>query len=223
MSFIVIGTSHISRESVALITKTIEEKKPDFIAVELDAKRLHALLSKQKGSIRIRDAFRVGFKGFLFALIGSLVQQKLGKIVGLEPGSDMLQAVRLAQKHQISLLLIDQDIEVTLRRFSQAFSWKEKWRLAGDMLRGLLFPKAEMKRYGLNELDLRKVPPHELVDKLIGQLKERYPSLYRVLIAERNAYMIRKLRHVAAEKPEACIIVVVGAGHQREMEKWLKI
>ena len=219
--FIIIGTSHISRESVSLIAKVIEEKKPDFVAVELDVRRLHALLTHQKGSLHIRDVFRVGFKGFLFAVIGSLVQRKLGKLVGLEPGSDMLQAVRMAQRHGIQLLLIDQDIEVTLRRFSQAFSWKEKFRFIADMVKGLLFPRAELKKYGLGDIDLRKVPPAQLVDTLIGQLKVRYPNLYQVLIAERNAYMIKKLKRIGVDKPDARVVVVVGAGHQRELEKAL--
>ena len=89
------------------------------------------------------------------------------------------------------------------------------------MVKGLVFPKAEMKKYGMDELDLRKVPPAQLVDMLLRQVKGRYPNLYRVLVTERNEYMIKKLKKVVAEKPEARIVVVVGAGHRKEMEKGL--
>lgn len=41
---ILVGTAHISKESVILVEKTIEEEQPDFIGVELDNERLHQLI-----------------------------------------------------------------------------------------------------------------------------------------------------------------------------------
>ena len=165
MAIIVIGTSHISRQSIEEIKRAIEKHQPDYVAVELDIKRLHALVSRQKPSVSFRDVFRVGLKGFLFALLGSYIQKKLGKLVGTAPGSDMLEAVKLAKKHNIKLALIDQDIEITLRRFSQTLSWKERFRFAGDIIKGMVFQKAELRRYGLDKFDLTKVPPEQLIKK----------------------------------------------------------
>ena len=41
------------------------------------------------------------------------------------PGSEMKEAVRLAQINQVPLGLIDQDITITLRRFSKYFTFKD--------------------------------------------------------------------------------------------------
>jgi pheromone shutdown-related protein TraB len=216
---IVIGTSHIARESIEDIQRAVEQHQPQFVAVELDVKRLHALLSKKKRGLRLVDIRRVGFKGFVFAAIGGFLQRKLGKMVGSAPGSDMLEAVKIAREKKCTLALIDQDIEVTLRRFSQSLSWRERFRFVGDLVRGLLFPKRELKRVGLDHIDLSKVPPDVLVRKLTLQLKKRYPSVYQVLIKERNDVMIGNIRKIVEAHPEATVVVVVGAGHKEAIER----
>src|SRR3989344_7746802 len=146
--FIIIGTSHIAQESVTKIKHTIELTKPAVVAVELDQMRLHALLTNQKSKISLRDISRIGFKGYLFALLGSYIQKKLGKVVGLAPGSDMLTAVKLAHKSNIPVALIDRNIEITLKRFSQTLTWAERFRFLGDIVKGLFFPKSQLKKYG---------------------------------------------------------------------------
>jgi pheromone shutdown protein TraB len=44
----IIGTSHIARQSIEEIRKTVEEFQPEIIAVELDLQRATALMQKQK-------------------------------------------------------------------------------------------------------------------------------------------------------------------------------
>ena len=44
--------------------------------------------------------WRVGIKGFLFAILGRWVSKKLGNLVGVKPGSEMLTAMKLAKKHK---------------------------------------------------------------------------------------------------------------------------
>ena len=70
-----------------------------------------------------------------------------------------------------------------------------------------------MKRLGIQEMDLTKVPPAELVKKLLLVVKVRYPGIYRVLVEERNAVMARNLSRLREREPEARILAVVGAGH----------
>ena len=130
----IIGTSHIAQESVDEVKKTIEKEKPSIIAIELDARRMHALQKQGK-----KDYFAVlrsvGIKGFLFSLIGEWAEKKLGRIVNVKPGTEMLTAIRIAKKNMIKLALIDQDIEITLRRFSKAITWREKFRFIGDIIK----------------------------------------------------------------------------------------
>ncbi|MEM4247544.1 MAG: TraB domain-containing protein, partial [Candidatus Woesearchaeota archaeon] len=130
----VIGTSHIAAESVAEVRKVIEEEHPGIVALELDRKRLQALLHPQKKGLGWKDIRRIGFKGWLFSIIGAWVEKKLGEKVGMKPGAEMMQAVKAARALRIPIALVDQDIEITLRRFSETLSWKEKWHLFIDII-----------------------------------------------------------------------------------------
>lgn len=211
----IIGTSHIAPESVKKVEKVIVEDVPDIVAIELDRKRLVSLTRGER-KMSIRDARRVGIKGWLFALIGSWIERKLGSKVGVMPGDEMLRAVGVAQRVGARLALIDQDIEITLRRFSASLTWKEKWRFLVDIVKGFVF------RRGI-EFDLSKVPPKELIEKLLGEVKVRYPNVHRVLVEERNVFMARALLQLAKRVPEGKIIAVVGAGHEDEIRRLLKM
>jgi len=220
-NLILIGTSHIAAESIKEVREVVERTDPQVIAIELDKNRLQGLLEKKTRRLTFADVRHIGVKAYLFTLIASYVQKRLGKVVGVSPGSEMLEAVRLAKKRKVQLALIDQDISITLKRFSKAFTWKEKFRFLADVLRGLIFRKNELKALGIENLDLSKVPSSEIVAKLIKQVKVRYPSVYRVLIAERNNVMARNLSVLMKEFP-GTIVAVVGAGHEEEIIRLIK-
>jgi pheromone shutdown-related protein TraB len=213
----VIGTSHIAKQSLDDVEKTVIELKPDIICLELDKRRLYALLSDQKGDkVNLRDIMRIGLKGYLFSIIGAYVEKKLGQQVGIKPGSEMLKAIELAKKNNIKIAVIDQDIEKTLKRFSQEFSWKERFRLVMDIIKAFIFRKSEI------DFDLRTVPSKSVVDKLVKKVKDRYPGVYKVLIEERNDFMASKLVRIMYSNDEKKILAIVGAGHEEEMINLIK-
>ena len=212
-----IGTSHISPASVREVKKKILAIEPAFVAVELDKNRLHALLQKKKRTgPRFSDIRQVGVRGFLFAIFGAWVEARLGKMVGTKPGGEMKAAIFCAAKIKAKVVLIDQDIRVTIKRLFAAITWREKGRFVWDIVRSP-FAKKELVQF-----DLRKVPPEELIDKLVLQVKDRYPSVYNVLIHERNVFMARKLVAVMKKHPEDSIVAVVGAGHEKDMMKLIQ-
>jgi pheromone shutdown-related protein TraB len=217
----IIGTSHIAKESVDRVKATLEFWKPDIVAVELDRGRLEGLMSKEKTKITFRSARQVGFKGAAFAMIASWATKKLGKVVGMEPGEEMLTAVQLAKQQNLKVALIDQNISITLRRFSKTLTWKERWNFVADIFSSIFFRKREMARLGVEDMDLTKVPSNELIEKLVERMKDRYPNVYNVLVEERNQVMARNLRMIQAEHPDAKILAVVGAGHEKGMRKLL--
>jgi pheromone shutdown-related protein TraB len=213
----IIGTSHIAKESVNDIKKFIEDETPDIVAVELDKRRLYALLHNVKSKLQLRDVKHIGFKGFLFASFGSWMQKKLGKMVKVDPGADMKAAAKLAMKKKLKLALIDQDIMVTLKEFSRRLTWRERFRFVGDIFKFTFFKKREMKRLGIENLDLTRVPEEKLVKKLIAEMKNRYPNVHKVLVGDRNKFMARNLTILMLSHPDAKILAVVGAGHKEEM------
>ena len=146
----IVGTSHIARQSVKEVENAIFEFKPDIVAIELDFPRYQALTTKKGKSLGWKDIKYIGIKGFLFAIIGEYVEKKLGRIVNTKPGADMLAAIKTAKKLKIAIALIDQPIAITLRKFSKAMSWKEKWNIFVDVIKGLLSGKREMKKLGFD-------------------------------------------------------------------------
>ncbi len=218
----IIGTSHIAKESIRKVRQEIQEQKPDVVAVELDMKRYYALTHAPKPQrFSFYNISRVGFKGYLFAVIGSWVSKKLGRMVGVEPGDEMKAAINTANKEKIKIALIDQDIEITLARFSRYLTWKERWRIAADIIKGMFFGKREMQRYGIDEFDLSKVPSEVLIGKMMDMMKDRYPSIYRVLVHERNVYMAGKLSEISAQGKS--VVAVVGAGHVQGIRELISL
>jgi len=213
----IIGTSHIARQSIDSVKNTIIDERPDIIALELDKNRLYGLMHNQKRRLSIKDIPKIGFKGFLFSWIGSIIQKKIGDYVGVAPGSEMKTAVRLAKKQKARIALIDQNIETTLRRFSRALTWKEKLNLFADFFKGAVLRKNELEDIGMKKIDLTRVPSKEIVRKLIKKMRQRYPNICRVLIDERNKIMAKNLALLMNENPEKNILAVVGAGHEEDI------
>ncbi|GIU69351.1 MAG: hypothetical protein KatS3mg002_0587 [Candidatus Woesearchaeota archaeon] len=213
-NIILLGTSHIASQSIKEITEAFNKIDPDIVCVELDHKRLHALLTNAKPDYSLSGIRKYGLQGYLFAVIAGLLQRKLGNIVGVKPGSDMLTAVNLAKQNNKQLMLIDQDIEITLKRFSKQFTFKEKMRILWDVIRSPFAPKIR--------INLNQVPKEELINRMIGELKTRYPSLYNVLIHERNIVMAKNLVKIIENNPDKKILTVIGAGHEKEMVSLIK-
>jgi len=218
----IIGTSHIAKQSIDSVKNTILKEKPDIIALELDKNRLYGLMHNEKKKLNIRDIPKIGFKGFLFSWIGSVIQKKLGDYVGVAPGSEMKTTIRLAKKQKARIALIDQDIETTLKRFSRSLTWKERWNLLVDIFKGVVLRKNELEDLNIEKFDLTKVPSQEVIRVLINKMRERYPNICRVLIDERNKIMARNLSYLMNEHPEKSILAVVGAGHEEEIIDLIK-
>src|SRR5690349_17084657 len=106
----IVGTSHVAQESAQAIRTAYEEFKPDTIAIELDKRRLQALHQRKAGEKHERPPLsmvrEVGLTGYLFILIASSLQKKVGDILKVEPGVDMLAGVELAAQHNLKLALV---------------------------------------------------------------------------------------------------------------------
>lgn len=207
-NLIMIGTSHIARQSLKEVEESINKENPDIIALELDKKRFYSLLHKPESKVNIYSIRKIGIKGFIFSLIGAWAEKKLGEIVGVAPGSEMKKAIVLAKNSNKKIALIDQNIEVTLRRFSKALTWREKWYFLVDIAKAVFLRKKEIP------FDLTKVPGKMIIKKLINKVKKRYPNVYKVLIEERNKVMAQNILSLMKKNENKKILAIVGAGHE---------
>ncbi|MBI2105366.1 TraB family protein [Candidatus Woesearchaeota archaeon] len=197
----IIGTSHIAKQSIEEVKEIIEKTRPEIIALELDVKRFHRLVSKEKTKLKFSDIRK---KGFLLNLIGAYIERYLGKKVGVMPGAEMKEAIHLARKHKIKLALIDQDIEITLRKLKARFTLKEKLRL----LKNIFLAPFTAKKLSI---DLTKVPEQKFINKLTNKVRQEYPSIYTTLISERDEVMSSRLFELMQSNEK--VLAVVGAGH----------
>jgi pheromone shutdown-related protein TraB len=207
--FILVGTAHISQESVDLVREVIEKEQPDAVCVELDAQRYEALSQGQRWEdLDLRQVIRSRHLATLMAnLILASYQKRLGLQLGVTPGSELLEAGRTAEEHEIPIALCDRDIRVTLRR---AWNSLSPWR---KLMLVSTFVASAFESPELSEEELRRIRQQDVLSELMAELGEAMPALKRVLIDERDAYLAQKILECEGEH----VVAVVGAGHVRGM------
>ena len=131
-----IGTAHVSAESVKEVRDTILEQKPDCVAVELDQKRHDSIKNPEK--YRELDIINVLRKKEGFLLLANLVmaafQKRTGQKSGVTPGAEMLAALNAAEELGIPTVLADRPVQVTLRRAWAKSSGSGKTQLLSAMI-----------------------------------------------------------------------------------------
>ena len=131
-NLVLVGTSHIARESVNEVEEVIRNESPDVVALELDKQRMYGLLNKNKSRPSIRNIRRIGVKGFLFSLVGAWIERKLGEKVGVSPGSEMLAAYKLAKEKKMAAYVLEGKEEWisvnTSKDITEAETTMKKWK-----------------------------------------------------------------------------------------------
>ena len=186
--------------------------------MELDPRRLQGLFAKDRG-LPLGTIRLVGIKGYVFLAVGRFIQQRIGKFVGVVPGSEMKAAVVAAKQSGAKIALIDQDIGITVRRLTSALSWKEKRTFIKSLFLGLI---GKGPKIDLPSMDLSKVPPAKIIKEAMKYLQKDYPSVYRILVEERNEVMARNIAGILRHSPESRIVAVVGAGHEEGLVQILR-
>ncbi|HDP24512.1 MAG TPA: TraB/GumN family protein [Deltaproteobacteria bacterium] len=203
---ILVGTAHVSHSSVEEVRSTIEETDPDTVAVELCQARYDVL--KNPGLWREMDIISIvknKRSAFLFAnLIMSAFQRRIGQRLGVTPGQEMRAAIELAEEKEIPVALIDRPIQITLQRAWRMLTLWEKVKLLYSSLFSILFSFEDF-----SEEDIERLKDKDVLTSAIEEVAKQAPTVKRVLIDERDAYMALKLRALESGKS----LAVVGAGH----------
>ena len=133
-----VGTAHVSRESVEEVKRTISEEKPDVVAVELDEARYKVLLDKKSWEQTPLTKLIRGDQPYFFLgqSFMAMLQRSLGEELGVEPGSEMLAAIRAAEEIGAQVALVDRKIAVTLKRAWKKMSLREKFRIFRELVMG---------------------------------------------------------------------------------------
>ncbi len=206
---ILVGTAHISKESMILVEKTIEEEKPDVVGIELDNERLHQLVSGQKWQqTNIIEVVKTG-KTYLFLLniLLSNLQKQLGAKVGVQPGSEMMVAIKKSQENKIPIRLLDRNVNVTLKRAFKTMTLREKLRLGSSIIMGFFGGMSNGEK--IDAIKIEELKNEDLINKLMKELGRQMPSVKKVLVDERDDYITEMIKNSPGKK----MVAVVGAGH----------
>lgn len=202
---ILIGTAHISQESVDTVIRSIAEHQPDTVCVELDEQRYQSLIN-QKGweTLNIKDVIKKGQMPFLLTNLAlSSYQKKMGLQTGVKPGAELAAAAQTAEEQGMRVELVDRNIRTTLlRTWRKAGIWNKMKVLAA--LLGSLFEKQD-----LDEAQLAELRSGDTLSQMLEEMGKLLPSVKAILVDERDTYMAYHIRNAPGDK----IVAVVGAAH----------
>ncbi len=202
---ILLGTAHVSRESIDEVTRLIAEEKPDRVCIEIDTARYKSLVDKNSWkNLNIREVLKSG-RGFLLLanLVLSSFQRRLGLDLGVSPGQEMVTAIQTAKAAGIPFSLCDRDIQITLRRAWAKSSFWGKNKMLAAMLSSVFSSEK------LTPEDIEKLKKKNTLESMMEELAQFLPSVKEVLIDERDRYLASRIYSSQGTK----ILAVIGAGH----------
>jgi len=203
--FILIGTAHISQESVDTVTAAIVAEKPDTVCVELDEQRYQALKNRNRWeSLNLIEVIRKGQAPFLMANLAlSSFQKRLGLHTGVKPGAELAAAAETAEENDLRVELVDRNLRVTLLRAWRKTGFFKKLVLMSSLL-GSIFEDQK-----IDEEELNRLRQTDTLSAMLEEMAEMLPTVKSILVDERDMYMAHHIRHAPGEK----VLAVVGAAH----------
>lgn len=211
---VLVGTAHVSRESVELVRHVIEAERPDVVCVELDQRRYDALSQRKRWeALDLREVIRKRqLATLLLNLFLASYQKRLGGKLGVMPGSELLEAVEVATACNVEVELCDRDVRITLRRAWGALSLPKKAMLLSGVLEA-----GTGKGPEISEEELRRLRSKDVLSEMMQELGRAFPELKTALIDERDAYLATKIRQAKGQS----VVAIVGAGHIAGMSEAL--
>ena len=209
----ILGTAHVATASVEAVREQIETYRPKVVGVELCQTRHDALVEGRRlDKEGLRRVIKEGKAPMvLIQAMLSAEQRRMGLNEGQEPGAELLAAVQTANEAGLEVALVDRDIQVTMRRAWKKMKWRERFRLLLS-----LFVEEEDEEEDLDVDDL--LSDSDLLSSMMDELKQFSPGAGEALIDERDQYIAEKIMQ---SKTEEKMLVVVGAGHLKGIEKAL--
>jgi len=200
-----IGTAHISRQSVNLVEEIIKEEKPETVCIELCQSRYQSLT--QKDNWQKTDLIKVIREKKAFLLLINLLlasfQKRIGNQLGIKPGEEIIKAIEISREISAQIHLVDREIRTTLSRVWRLMSLWTKIKLMFQFVISI------GRSDSIQEEDIEKLKSKDVLEMLLAEVGETLPELRMILIDERDKYLAQKIRTAPGEK----IVAVVGAGH----------
>lgn len=219
VEYVLLGTAHVSRSSVAAVKAMLEHESFDAVAVELCESRAQGIRDPE--AFKRMDLFQVIRQGKTGMVAASLAlasfQKRLAEQYGIEPGAEMKAAMQGAEEQGLPLWLVDREVGTTLKRAWRGLRWRDKLTVLGGLL-GSVF-----EREDIAEEDIEKLKQGDMLEGAFNEFARDSAALYESLIGERDRFMAARLRGYATEQPGVRrVLVVIGAGHLKGTSEQLR-
>ncbi len=209
---ILVGTAHVSKESVQLVSDIIETEKPNTVCVELCEARYQSI--RQKDKWLDTDIIKVIKEKKSFLLLSNLLlasfQKRIADKFDIVPGAEMIKAIDAGEAVGADIHLSDRNIRITLSKTWRAMGLWGKIKL----LFQLVLSMGELGE--ISEEDIEKMKQEDVLETLLADVGKSLPVLKDILIDERDQYLTHKIRTAPGKK----IVAVVGAGHVPGIKKY---
>lgn len=213
-SIYLVGTAHLSRESVEDVRRTIALVHPDTICVELCPSRHKAMVKRD--AWRQMNIFRVIREGKAVFLLAQLIMtsfyRRLGQQLGVQPGAEMLEGVTIAKRDGLDLVLADRDIQVTLKRVWSHLGLWSRIKMLFQITGGLVFSEK------IDENLIEQIKKKDQLENMMEIFAKSFPAVKKYLIDERDLYLAQKIRNA----PGRTIVAIVGAGHAAGIKEMIQ-
>jgi pheromone shutdown-related protein TraB len=202
---ILIGTAHVSKQSVEQVKEVIDREQPDSVCIELDDQRYKSIMEGSKW--RETDIFKVIKEKkatlLLMNLAISSFQNRLAKQFDTKPGQEMIQGIESAKEIGAELVLADRNIQITFSRIWSNVSFWGK----GQLLTSIFY--SIFNKESISEEELEKMKTQDTLNASLAEISEAFPRLKKPLIDERDQYLAQKIKEAPGKK----VVAVLGAAH----------
>ncbi len=208
---ILVGTAHVSKDSVELVNRVINEEHPDSVCIELDEQRYESIQNpKQWENTDIIKVVKQKKVGFLIAnLILSSYQKKLAKKLNTNVGGEMIEGIKCAKNINAELVMADRNIQTTFLRIWRKLSLWEKMKL----IFSLVFSFGDDSE--ITNKDLEDMLKEDMLESAISGLRKQFPVIGEILISERDQYLAAKIKSAPGNK----IVAILGGAHVPGVKK----
>jgi len=192
---------HTDNESVENARKTVRQIRPDVVAVELDHQRYEELMSPEHDVEPKQPLDSV--QGLMQQL--ALLERSLGNIHGSAIGSEMLAAIEEGREIGAKIALIDRPISATIQAMTKV-PLDEIYKLTSM----ITSTSSDIEDESFDILGFLK--EEGSIDEIIDEFEREFPSLFDVLIHQRDVYVAEALYFILGDV-EGKIVAILGAGH----------
>ena len=231
-----LGTSHVSNSSCTDVRILLNATKPDVVFLELCPQRIPMLAPKEKQEPSIENtnmtfwetvnAVQQGGSMSRGSAIGTVlltrVQDDYADSLGVDLGGEFQAAWEYCQSARPICILGDRPLRITVMRAWESLGWWGKTKcLIALLWSALRRPNPEEIRAWMDSI---LEGDSDVLTESMAELGDAFPSLERVILKERDAYLACKLyqttRYLARDRNHT-LVAIVGAGHGKGMCQWL--